>query len=164
MNATSRTLTFLVVAVVSAAAAVSTWFGSRPAVIEGFADVGQAFSPKFEDPLTATSLTVVEFNDKTKEAQSFSVRQTDNGNWVIPSHHDYPAEARDRLARTAASLIGVRKTAVQSRAKDDWKNYSVVDPAAEERYEGHRPERSGRLLGPEASMFPPDVQTPVQFC
>jgi hypothetical protein len=131
MNATSRTLTFLVVALVSAAAAVSTWFGSRPAVIEGFADVGQAFSPKFEDPLTATSLTVVEFNDKAKEAQSFSVRQTDNGNWVIPSHHDYPAEARDRLARTAASLIGIKKTAVQSRAKDDWKNYGVVDPAAE---------------------------------
>lgn len=131
MNATSRTLTFAAVALVSALAAVSTWFGSRPAAIEGFADVGQEFSPKFEDPLTATSLTVAEYNDKARESQAFSVKQNDNGNWVIPSHHDYPAEAKDRLARTAASMIGIRKNAVQSRSKEDWKNYGVVDPAAE---------------------------------
>jgi len=131
MNSTSRTLTFAAVALVAASAATLSWFGTRPAKVEGFADVGEPFSPKFDDPLTATSLTVTEFNDKTKEAQSFSVKQNDNGEWVIPSHHNYPAEARDRLARTAASMIGIRRTAVQSRSKEDWKNHKVVDPAAE---------------------------------
>lgn len=131
MNSTSRTLTFAAVALVAASAATFSWFGTRPAKVEGFADVGEPFSPKFDDPLTATSLTVTEYNDKSKEAQSFSVKQNDNGEWVIPSHHNYPAEARDRLARTAASMIGIRRTAVQSRSKEDWKNYKVVDPAAE---------------------------------
>ncbi len=131
MNATSRTLVFAAVAAISALAAVSAWFGSRPAVVEGYADVGTEFFADFTDPLKATSLSVTEFNDKTKEAQSFAVRQNDKGEWVIPSHHDYPAEAQERLARTAASLLGVSKTAVQSRNKDDWKLYAVVDPSAE---------------------------------
>lgn len=131
MNATSRTLAFAGVALVSALAAVGAWFGSRPVSIEGYADVGQAFFPEFNNPLTATALSIGKYNDKAKEFQAFAVRQNDNGAWVIPSHHDYPAEAQERLARTAASMIGVKKDAVQSRSKEDWKNYGVVDPAAD---------------------------------
>jgi hypothetical protein len=59
------------------------------------------------------------------------VKQNDKGLWIIPSHNDYPAEASERLAKTAASLIGIRKVALQSRSKDDWARYGVEDPSAE---------------------------------
>jgi len=104
---------------------------SAPKSVDGFSEVGQDFFPDFLDPLKATELSVAKFDTEQKEKQSFSVKKNDQGFWVIPSHHDYPAEAAERLARTAASMIGIRKVAVQSRSKDDWGRYGVVDPEAE---------------------------------
>jgi len=130
MNATNRTLTFVAVAAVTALAAIGVRFANRPPVVEGFSDVGQEFYPDFTDPLKATELSVVKYDPDLKEARSFSVKRREDGLWVIPSHHDYPAEARERLAKTAASLIGIRKVALQSRSKDDWARYGVEDPTA----------------------------------
>jgi hypothetical protein len=129
MNPTSRTLTFAAVAGVSALIATSAWYASKPSSVAGFGDVGQEFFADFSDPTKATSLTVVDYDGDEKEASTFSVKQNDDGLWVIPSHHDYPAEAEDRLAKTATSLLGLKKTAVQSRSKDDWKLYGVVKPS-----------------------------------
>ena len=131
MNATSRTLVFVGVAAVAAVAAMGVRYANQPASIEGFSDVGQEFFTDFKDPLKALELSVVKYDAESKEPISFSVRQNEKGLWVIPSHHDYPAEAAERLAKTAASLIGIRKTAVQSRSKDDWARYGVEDPSAE---------------------------------
>ncbi len=128
MNPTPRTFVFVATAVASSLVAAWAWYGSIPGDIEGFAEVGEPFFPKFDNPLQATSLTVVDFEKDSKEVQEFSVRQNDDKLWVIPSHYDYPAEANERLARTATSLIGVKKVAVQSRSKDDWKRFGVVEP------------------------------------
>jgi hypothetical protein len=130
MNATNRTLAFVAVAAVTALAAIGVRFANRPPVVEGFSDVGQEFYPDFTDPLKATELSVVKYDVDLKEARSFSVKRREDGVWVIPSHHDYPAEASERLAKTAASLIGIRKVALQSRSKDDWARYGVEDPMA----------------------------------
>ncbi len=131
MNATSRTMVFVGVAAVAALAAVGVRFANQPAAVEGFSDVGQAFFPDFNDPMKAMELSVVKYDAETREPLSFSVKQNDKGFWVIPSHHDYPAEAAERLAKTAASLIGIKKVALQSRSKDDWARYGVEDPGAE---------------------------------
>lgn len=131
MNPLTRTLSFVGVAAVSVVVAATAWYGSQPSDVSGYGDVGKEFFPDFEDVTKATALTVVDFNDDEKEPVSFAVKQNDDGLWVIPSHHNYPAEAEDRLARTATSLLGVEKTAVQSRTKEDWKRYGVVDPAEE---------------------------------
>jgi len=104
---------------------------SAPKAVEGFSEIGQEFFPEFLDPLKATELSVVKYDAELKEPQSFAVKKNDQGFWVIPSHHDYPAEAAERLARTAASMIGIRKVAVQSRSKDDWGRYGVLEPTAE---------------------------------
>ncbi|MCP4783634.1 MAG: DUF4340 domain-containing protein [Fuerstiella sp.] len=129
MNPTSRTLTFAAVAGVSALAATAAWYASKPSSVAGFGDVGQEFFAEFVDPTKATSLTVVDYDGDEEAAQTFSVKQNDDGLWVIPSHHNYPAEAEDRLASTATSLLGLKKTAVQSRNKDDWDLYGVVEPS-----------------------------------
>ncbi len=129
MNPTSRTLTFAAVAGVSVLLATVAWFASKPSSVAGFGEVGQEFFADFADPTRATSLTVVDYDGDEQESQTFSVTQNDDGLWVIPSHHNYPAEAEDRLAKTATSLLGLKKTAVQSRSTDDWKLYGVVDPS-----------------------------------
>jgi hypothetical protein len=54
--------------------------------------VRSSFS-EFKDPLKATSLSVIKYDADAKEPLNFSVKQNDKGLWVIPSHHDYPAEA-----------------------------------------------------------------------
>lgn len=131
MNSTNRTLMFLATAGGSLLLAFLVNVASAPKSVDGFSEVGQDFFPDFLDPLKATELSVAKFDTEQKEKQSFSVKKNDQGFWVIPSHHDYPAEAAERLARTAASMIGIRKVAVQSRSKDDWGRYGVVDPEAE---------------------------------
>ena len=131
MNTTNRTFTFVAVAAIAALAALGARYANRPVDVDGFSDVGQEFFADFKDPLKASALSVVKFDAEAKEPLSFSVTQNDKGLWVIPSHHDYPAEAKERLARTAASLIGVSKLAMQSRSKDDWARYGVADPAEE---------------------------------
>lgn len=131
MNSTKRTLMFLGTAGGSLLLAFLVNLASAPKSVEGFSEVGQDFFPDFLDPLKATELSVSKFDTEQKEKQSFAVKKNDQGFWVIPSHHDYPAEAAERLARTAASMIGIRKVAVQSRSKDDWGRYGVVDPEAE---------------------------------
>lgn len=124
-------MVFVGVAAVAALAAVGVRFANQPAAVEGFSDVGQAFFPDFNDPMKAMELSVVKYDAETREPLSFSVKQNDKGFWVIPSHHDYPAEAAERLAKTAASLIGIKKVALQSRSKDDWARYGVEDPGGE---------------------------------
>ncbi|TWW12351.1 hypothetical protein E3A20_01900 [Planctomyces bekefii] len=131
MNSTKRTLMFLGTAGGSLLLAVLVNLASAPKSVDGFSEVGQEFFPDFLDPLKATELSVAKFDTEQKEKQSFSVKKNDQGFWVIPSHHDYPAEAAERLARTAASMIGIRKVAVQSRSKEDWGRYGVQNPEAE---------------------------------
>lgn len=131
MNSSTRTLTFAGVAAVSALLAWGAWTASQPSIVPGFVGIGELFFPDFEDAAAATGLTVVDYDDDVKDAVEFSVKQNDKGVWTIPSHHNYPAEAKDRLAKTATSLMGVKKTAIQSRLKDDWKRFGVVDPQAE---------------------------------
>ena len=123
MNTTNRTLLFVAVAGFAALSAAGVKYINRPVANADFADVGQEFYPEFTDPLQATSLSVVKYDTDAREALNFSVKQDDKGVWVIPSHHDYPAEAADRLARTATSFIGAKKLALHSRNKDDWGRY-----------------------------------------
>ncbi|HQX48952.1 MAG TPA: DUF4340 domain-containing protein [Planctomycetaceae bacterium] len=131
MNATSRTIIFVAVAGVSVLASLGVKYANRPVANEDFADLGKEFFTDFKDPLSARSLTVSRYDSDAKEPLTFSVQQNDKGQWIIPSHHDYPAEAKDRLARTATSFLGVKKLALQSRSKDDWGRYGVADPSDE---------------------------------
>jgi hypothetical protein len=54
-----------------------------------------------------------------------------NGKWVIPSYHEYPADAKDRLANTAAGVIGLTKDTIRSDRVDDWEEMGVIDPGDE---------------------------------
>ena len=51
-----------------------------------------------------------------------------SGRWTIPSHYDYPADAGDRLAQTAAAIIALRKGDVASDSAADHEPSAVIDP------------------------------------
>jgi hypothetical protein len=94
---------------------------------EAFLDQGEAFFPDFTDPNEATTLEVFDYDEATGAAQPFKVTFKD-GRWTIPSHHDYPADAKDRLAKTAAGVIGIKKDDFRSDNVADHEIYGVVDP------------------------------------
>src|SRR5437867_3666370 len=73
-----------------------------------FSDQGELFYPRFTDPLACKSLEVVDYDEATATARPFKV-EFKRGRWVIPSVHNYPTDAKDRLAKTAAALIDLRK-------------------------------------------------------
>lgn len=128
-NLSGRTMAFVGVAV--GCLAITGLFDAmnRPAAIEEFGKMGQEFYPEFTDPTTATSLTVSVIDPEEVKPLQFSVKQSDDtGQWVIPSHHDYPADAADQLAKTASSIIGIKRGAMISRWESDHAKYGVVDP------------------------------------
>lgn len=128
MNEMKKTMMFAGAALVLAFLAIVTSPGKKtPAA---FVDQGEQFFPEFSDPNTATSLEVVKFNEETGEAIPFKVVFS-GGKWTIPSHYDYPADGKERLAKTAAGVIGIRKDDFRSDNPADQVACGVVDPLDE---------------------------------
>jgi hypothetical protein len=127
LNETNRTLIYIGVAIVSVGAASLTHFVTRPRPDAEYQGVGGEFYKDFTDPTAAQVLRVVAYDKDTASVKIFKVDYRD-GKWRIPSHHDYPADGKDRLARTAASVIGTSKNALVSRNKSQQVKYDVVDP------------------------------------
>ena len=125
MDETKKTI-YLVVAAVGLAglALVSVPRISTP---DAFADRGEPFFPDFTDPNTALTLEVVEFDEETAAARPFKVTNQD-GVWTIPSHYEYPADGADRLAETAAAVIGITRDDFRSDNVADHQALGVLDP------------------------------------
>ncbi len=131
MSSTARTGLFVAGAVLCLAITGMVEWMQRPAEIKEFGRVGQPFYADFTDPTTAVALEVYAFDADDVRPLEFRVTRLENGRWVIPSHHNYPADAADRLARTAASIIGVERGALVTRWPADHAQYGVVDPHQE---------------------------------
>src|SRR6516165_5887523 len=126
MNELWKTLTFVAVAILlTGAAFVST--RDRRNVNAEFNDQGQPFFADFKDALACTDLEVVEFEPSTATASRFRVMFKDK-KWVIPSHYDYAADAKDRLANTAAAIMDLTKDTIRSNRSDDQEAMGVIDP------------------------------------
>jgi hypothetical protein len=126
MSELNKTLAFVVVALMLMGAAF-WWTPSRVESEAIFGDQGQPFFPGFTDPLVCTSLEVIDYDPATATATPFKVMFKD-GKWVIPSHHNYPADGKDRLAKTAAGVIDLKKDTVRSDRAEDHEEFGVLDP------------------------------------
>ena len=126
MTETAKTAAFAAVALVlTGMAMIAT--RDRTVRPETFNDVGQPFFPEFKDPLACTDLEVVDYDPSTATASRFQVK-FQNNKWVIPSHYNYPADARDRLSKTAAALMDLTKDTIRSDSPDDQEKMGVIDP------------------------------------
>ncbi len=94
---------------------------------DAFFDQGEPFFPDFVDPNAARTLEVIDFDENTGEAVPFKVTFSD-GRWTIPSHHDYPADGADRLAQTAAGVIGITRDDFRTDNPSDHGLCGVIDP------------------------------------
>ena len=113
MNELLKTSTFVAVSLLlTGAAFVGTRDFSKTSA--RFDDQGKAFFPEFKDPLACTDLEVVSFDPSTATATRFRVMYKDK-KWVIPSHHDYPADARDRPDRPALEAHAGRGMVARAR-------------------------------------------------
>ena len=126
MNDTAKTTAFLTFSV--ALLGTALWASiPRTSSVDDFRDLGQSFFPEFSDPALCTSLEIFELDPSTAQTREFAVKQRD-GRWIIPSHSNYPADAKDRLAETAARVIGLTKDTIRSSRSEDHAILGVLDP------------------------------------
>ncbi|MCC7157342.1 MAG: DUF4340 domain-containing protein [Bryobacterales bacterium] len=119
------TLAFVVGALGLTIAAVSVEPEARRPSI--FSDQGEELFPAFRDVLAVKALEIVDYNEAGAVASPLKV-EFRKGKWILPSHYDYPAEARDRLAKTAGALLDLKKDIVASDRVEDHARYGVIDP------------------------------------
>ena len=119
--------------VAAAASASILAFATRPAPvgIEPDEQVGEPLFAEFTDPLTATGLEIVSYDEELGQITTFKVLQEQEGIWVIPSHQSYPADAEDRLAESATMFVDLKVISVVSEAEGTHEEYGVVEPDAE---------------------------------
>ena len=75
----------------------------------------------------------MKFDETRGEVHPFTVAQLKHAGkgpvrWSIPSHNDYPADAKDQVATAATALMGLKIVDMVSDNKDDEREYGVVDP------------------------------------
>lgn len=126
MNEMTKTGAITGGAVVLAVIAAS--MGPKAIKNDLFSDQGEILFPQFTDPTTAVDLEVTQFLAGSAEARKFAVRRDSAGRWTIPSHGNYPADAKDRMGKAAALLIGLKKEQCVGERKEDEVAYGVVDP------------------------------------
>jgi hypothetical protein len=128
MNENKKTIIYAAIAVVLLVLAI---FSSPDKITpEAFLDQGEVFFPDFIDPNEATTLEVIGFDEATGMPKPFKVTFKHN-RWTIPSHHDYPADAKNRLARTAAGIIDIKKEEFRTDNVSDHEACGVIDPLEE---------------------------------
>jgi hypothetical protein len=99
---------------------------------------GQLMFKEFTDPLAVTRMEIMRFDDAGRKFLPFEVAQVNN-KWCIPSHGDYPADAKEHLAEAATSLMGLKYVDYASKEGDladldqnavrqQHNLYGVVDP------------------------------------
>ncbi len=123
-----KTLIFAGVALVLVAMAYVTTRPRNLTAEEFTKDQGKPFFPDFKDPRDAQALEVIDFDPDTAQAIPFKVEFEKGKGWAIPSHHDYPADAKDRLAKTAAGVIDLKKDVIVSDDPDQHEELGVIDP------------------------------------
>ncbi len=129
MNETAKTLTFLAVAAAAVLLAVVT----RPSLPASSRDDvrGQLLYPDFKDPLAVADLEIVEFDESTATVTRFQVAELDykgKTRWVIPSHDNYPADAKEQVASAATALMRMKILDMPSEAQGDQVEFGVVEP------------------------------------
>ncbi len=129
-----KTLTYLFVAGIAVLVAWEPW---QPAPPDDSvpAEVGTRLFPDFKDPLSAKSLEVMRFDEDTATLRPFKVAQI-NGVWAIPSHSNYPADAREHMAQAATSLLDLEVLGVDSNNPGDQELYGVITPDPEKLRQG----------------------------
>ncbi len=78
-------------------------------------------------PEEVKSLRVAQWDAEAKEAKVFAVAYQD-GAWLIPSHHNYPADGGSRVGETAGSVLNVPRGPLVTQDVIRHAELGVLDP------------------------------------
>ncbi|MGB8852917.1 MAG: DUF4340 domain-containing protein [Pirellulales bacterium] len=126
--AARRTATFLAA---GGALLVAGWLAQprfRPAKVEP--ESQRVLFPELSDAAKAASLEILTYDDELATLKPFKVVQS-GGVWVLPSHDNYPADAKDQLAAAATELVDRPVLDVVSMSPGDHETYGVIEPDPE---------------------------------
>lgn len=91
--------------------------------------IGNPLFPGFTDPLTASSLRIVTFNDDQGEIRRFEVAKDEStGVWSLPSRNNYPADAAEQMQKAANALVGLKVLDIQTENAEDHSQLGVIEP------------------------------------
>jgi len=131
-TAAGRTATFLAVGLGLLLA--GGWLQVRPAVKGRDAGtetaVGKPLFADLSDAAKAASLEILSFDEDTATLSPFKVVKS-GGVWVLPSHQNYPADAKEQLAAAATELVDRSILDVVSTSPGDHELYGVKEPDAD---------------------------------
>ncbi|MEM6365658.1 MAG: DUF4340 domain-containing protein, partial [Planctomycetota bacterium] len=94
---------------------------------------GKPLFETFTDPLAASSLKIVTFDEEQGSVDTFEVRRDrESGVWSIPSRSGYPADAVEQMKDAANALVGLQILDVQTESAEDHEALGVVEPKLED--------------------------------
>jgi len=131
VNEGAKTGMYWVVAAVMLAVAT---FVSWPQKLDSDTEslIGQPLFSTFTDPLAASSLRIVKFDEEQGELQRFEVAKDEaTGVWSLPSRNNYAADAAEQMQAAANSLVGVKVLDIQTENAEDHASLGVVEPKAD---------------------------------
>jgi hypothetical protein len=128
MNEMQKTGVFAGAALVAIILAWEPWQNLGGTTISANPGVTRLF-PKFREAKLAKSIQITKFNENNGSLQTFSVKQV-NGRWVIPSHQNYPADAREHMAAAAVAVNDLETLNMVSDRPGDFETFGVIAPDA----------------------------------
>lgn len=126
-----RTATFLGVGV--GLLLLGSWLTLRPTLRQRAPagdEQAKVLFAELADPAKAASLEIVSFDDETATLKPFKVVKS-GGVWVLPSHDNYPADAKEQLAAAATELVDRPVLDVITDSPGDHETYGVIEPDPE---------------------------------
>jgi hypothetical protein len=100
----------------------------KPAEVKPAAE--RVLFPELTDVQKAASLEILQYDEELATLYPFKVVKS-GGVWVLPSHQNYPADAKDHLAAAATELVDLKTLDVVSESPGDHEVYGVIEPDRE---------------------------------
>ena len=115
--------------------------------------VGLNLIETFENPLDASSMKIVTFDEEQGQLETFEVRKDrETDQWTIPSRDGYPADAMEQMKNAANAFVGLKILDIQTNNAEDHDDLGVAEPKLEDLEVGD--EGVGRLV-----IFKDDAQS-----
>ena len=112
---------------------VWTWWPQTEVLTDNSPQTKQVLTASGQavDPNQIASIRVVTLDKEARTPYPFEVKRQ-NGQWLIPSHFDYPADGGTRVGETAGAVLNVPLGPLVATDKGSHSQYGVLDPMAAE--------------------------------
>lgn len=127
MNETTRTAT--IVGIGAVLLAVGFYFLPSQADFTPISRVNEVLFPDLKDGNAAQGMEIVSFDEKLSALKKFEIKKDVNGRWVLPSHKNYPADAKKQLVDAASSLVELKALDQVDTNPEKHELYGVLDPS-----------------------------------